>query len=283
MAVVTDTGRTCDVFRYSRYAMIGCRCAPGCPLLKPAHTVHDRRLPPAIDRLPSSPGHRPPSPPAVGGATCGSLATRVRMSTLSLTSPCTNTLRAGSARTRSSLSMRASIRASSPSMLSMGVGVLASRTFAKQSRGQSRERREAASATHIVVIAVRAVLVRLFVRRHVFPEGALALRRGRIHGHQLRPRRAVGRAPGPLATFLQMKCISMVRLSVCSSFSAWHSGHCGEEALISSKRQSKTAGHTHVVPPLAAWCTDGYLGVQDVFAVGKRLVTGQLGIYGITR
>jgi hypothetical protein len=70
---------------------------------------------------------------------------------------------------------RLSMRVSSDSTVSIALGVLASMTCTKRSRPSARQKVEAIGGTHIVVIAVGAVLVRLFVGLHVLPKGLFAL------------------------------------------------------------------------------------------------------------
>ena len=80
------------------------------------------------------------------------------------------------------------MRASSPSIPTTAWGVFASRTYRERER--VRERVRVVQQAHIVVIAMRAVLVALLICGHVLAEGLLALLtdEGHVRGPRKRMR-----------------------------------------------------------------------------------------------
>jgi hypothetical protein len=85
-----------------------------------------------------------------------------------------------------------------------------------------RYRRRPRTSSHIVIIAMRAIFVRLFVLRDIFSERSFTLER-RSWKSQCEYDKKLPRSPTMILrklTFLQMKCISLVFLSWWSDFSA---------------------------------------------------------------
>ena len=122
----------------------------------------------------------------------------------------------------------------------------------RSSLDRTREAWYQESATYIVIVAVWTVLVAFFILGQVLAEGALALFADE----------------GQLGRLAQ--CV-VLRLSVALG-ALFGVGQSVSSDLFESIPITPTPGTvTYVKELLTTWCSNGYLGVEDVFATRERL------------